>query len=145
MIFALSFYFRRRAIFLQQHVIGYSINNTQQSEAATRGVRNFIKMRLQHSYFSVKLANFLRTPILTTSANDCSCAVWFLSVVAYRCRNTKKKSLNWTFFSLPLNKKNPLCEEHFKESCFNKSVDLGKRLKAIKIYLWLISFLIYDI
>ena len=95
--------------------------------------------------FQWNLLKFLRTPILTTSANDCSCAVWFLSVVVYKCRNTKKKTLNWTFFSLPLNKKNPLCEEHFEESCFNKSVDLGKRLKAIKIYLWLISFLIDNI
>ena len=95
--------------------------------------------------FQWNLLNFLRTPILKTSANDCFCAVWFLSVVTYKCRNTKKKSLNWTFFSLALNKKNPLCEEHFEEACFNKSVDLGKRLKTIKIYLWLISFLIYNI
>ena len=63
------FYFRRRAIFLLQHVIWYSIKNTLESEAATGGVLNFIKMRLQHRYFPVKLAKFLRIPIMN---NMCS-------------------------------------------------------------------------
>ena len=51
-----------------------------------------------------------------------------------------------TFFSLPRNRKITLCEEHFEESCFSKSVDLGRRLMKSKgINLYLISFLIYNI
>ena len=36
------------------------------------------------------------------------------------------------FFSLPRNREIGLCEEDFEESCFNKSVDLGRRLKNSK-------------
>ena len=51
-----------------------------------------------------------------------------------------------TFFSLPRNRKITLCEEHFEESCFSESVDLGRRLmKSKEINLYLISFLIYNV
>ena len=74
-----------------------------------------------------------------------SCAVWSICVVAYKYRNTKNKNLKLTFFSLPKNRKIGVCEEHFEESCFNKSVDLKRRLMKSKDYLCLISFLIYNI
>ena len=61
-----------------------------------------------------------------------SCAVWSLGVVAYKYRNTKNKNLKLTFFSLPRNREIGLFEEDFEESCFNKSVDLGRRLKNSK-------------
>ena len=40
-----------------------------------------------------------------------------------------------------------LCEKHFEESCFNKSVDLGRTImnSYIKIKLCLILFLIFNI
>ena len=52
-----------------------------------------------------------------------------LGVIAYKCCITKNKNLK---LSLPRNRKICLCEEHFEESSFSKSVDLGRRLMNIK-------------
>ena len=40
----------------------------------------FIKKRLQHGFFSVKFAKFLRTPHLRTYVCDCLCMVMRISV-----------------------------------------------------------------
>ena len=40
----------------------------------------FIKKRLQHGFFSVKFAKFLRTPHLRTYVCDCLCMVMSISV-----------------------------------------------------------------
>ena len=45
------------------------------NKAAGLQVCNFIKKRLQHRCFPVIIANFLRIPILRTSANGCFCLV----------------------------------------------------------------------
>ena len=87
-----------------------------------------MKMRLKHSCFPVKLAKFLRTPILNNICHRLLlCRIVALGAAAYKCRNTKNKFLNLTFFSLPRNRKIALCEEQFEEPWFNKSVDSGKR------------------
>ena len=65
-------------------------------------------------------------------ANDCSLAALLFCVVTYKYGNTKNKNLNLTFFSLSRNTKIALCEEHFEESCFNKSANLGRRLMNSK-------------
>ena len=61
-----------------------------------------------------------------------SCAELSLGVVSYKCSNTKNNNLKLNVFSLLKNKKIGLCKEYFEESCFNKSVDLGRRLMNSK-------------
>ena len=52
------------------------------NKAAGLQVCNFIKKRLQHRCFPVIIANFLRIPILRTSANGCFCL--FRSLLKYK-------------------------------------------------------------
>ena len=57
--------------------------------------------------------------------------------VAYKCRNPKNKNPNLTFFSLPRNRKNyQNMEKYFQESCFNKCVNLRRRLMNNKILIY---------
>ena len=80
--------------------------------------------------FATLLKWHSNTGIFLWTANDCSCSIWFLSVVAYNGCNTKNKNLNLSYFGLPW--KITLCEEHFDKSCLNKFVHLGRTLKKTK-------------
>ena len=45
---------------------------------------------------------------------------------------TSRYSVIPIYLTLPRNRKIGLCEKHFEESCFSKSVDLGTRLMKSK-------------
>ena len=83
-------------------------------------------MRLQHRCFSVKLAKFLGHLLnICQRLLLCSMVPWCCSL---QMPHQKEQNPNLTFFSLLRNRKIALCEEHFEKSCFNKSVDFGRRL-----------------
>ena len=120
--FASSFYFRGSTCF-------YILLKTKCSQKQPPEVFATLLKRDSNTVVLLwNFPNFCEHLFWTLSINDCSCEVWFRGVATRKCRNTKNKNLNLTFFSLPKNRKVALCEEHFDESCFSRSVDLGRRL-----------------
>ena len=58
-------------------------------------VCNFIKKRLQHRFFLVNIAKFLRTLILKTSANGCCSVVLIIKLIITASFLNQKHDVGW--------------------------------------------------